>query len=64
MSEADAGSTVNNLEKAEQIPEKLRQEPYRLVVNDCIAKSIRLKKGCKPLGIPARVVVCIGLARA
>jgi len=55
---------VNNLEKAEKIAKRLRQEPYSLLRNDCITKSIRLKRECKALGIPARVVACIGLARA
>ncbi len=55
---------MNNLEKAEEIAERLRQEPYNLFINDCFTKSIRLKRQCKALGIPARVVACIGLARA
>ena len=64
VSEADEDSEVNNLEKAEKIAERLRQEPYNLLRNDCITKSIRLKRECKALGIPARIVACIGLARA
>jgi len=55
---------VNDSEKAEEIAEKLRQEPYHLLSNDCIQKSVRLKPECKALGIPVKVVVCIGLARA
>jgi len=55
---------MSNLRKAEKIAERLRQEPYILFRNDCITKSIRLKRECESLGIPARVVVCIGLARA
>jgi len=55
---------VSNLEKAERIAEQLRQEPYRLFRNDCITKSLRLKKNCKAEGIPASVVVCLGLAKA
>ncbi len=55
---------MNSIEKAEEIAERLRQEPYNLFINDCFTKSIRLKRQCKALGIPARVVACIGLARA
>ncbi len=55
---------MSNLEKVEAIAERLRQEPYYLFRNDCFTKSIRLKRQCKALGIPARVVACIGLARA
>jgi hypothetical protein len=55
---------MSNIEKAEIIAEKLRQEPYNLLFNDCITKSLRLKRECKAIGIPVRVVACIGLARA
>ena len=55
---------MDSLEEAEQIAEQLRRESYRLLTNDCIIKSLRFKKACKSKGIPARVVVCIGLARA
>lgn len=55
---------MNNLEKAEVIAEKLRQEPYDLLRNDCITKSLRFKKQCRTMSIDAKVVVCIGLARA
>jgi hypothetical protein len=55
---------MGNIAKADEIAEKLRQEPYRLLNNDCITKSVRLKRQCRALGIPVRVVVCIGLARA
>lgn len=55
---------MENLEKAQEIAEKLRHEPYKTLTNDCIIKSVRLKRQCRNLGIPARVVVCIGLARA
>jgi len=64
ISEADGGSEVSDLAKVEKIAERLRQEPYNLLRNDCITKSIRLKRQCKALGIPARVVACIGLTRA
>ena len=55
---------MSNLEKAEEIAERLRQEPYDVFRNDCFTKSIRLKRECKAQGIPVRVVACIGLARA
>ena len=55
---------MSNREKAEIIAEKLRQEPYHLLNNDCITKSLRFKNECKAMGIPARAVACIGLARA
>ena len=64
VSEADEDSEVNNLEKTEKIAETLRQEPYNLLTNDCLTKSIRLKRECKALGVPVRVVACIDLARA
>jgi hypothetical protein len=55
---------MDNILKAEEIAWKLRQEPYRLLSNDCITKSVRLKKQCRALSIPVKVVICIGLARA
>lgn len=55
---------MSNLEKAEEVAERLRQEPYNLFTNDCFTKSARLKRQCKAQGIAARVVACIGLARA
>lgn len=55
---------MDNLKKAEELAEQLRQEPYFLFRNDCISKSLRLKRQCKKLGIAARVVVCIGISKA
>jgi hypothetical protein len=55
---------MDNVLKVEEIAYHLRQEPYHLLNNDCITKSVRLKKQCRTLGIPVKVVVCIGLARA
>jgi hypothetical protein len=55
---------MTNLESAGRIAEQLRQEPYKLLSNDCITKSRRLQKECRKLGIPCKVVVCIGIARA
>ncbi len=55
---------MENLERVQQIAESLRHEPYRLFRNDCISKSRRLKKACISMGINARLVVCVGYARA
>jgi hypothetical protein len=55
---------LSNLEEVEKIAERLRQEPYNLFRNDCITKSIRLKRECKALGVSAHVVACIGISRA
>ncbi len=55
---------MSNLVRAEEIAEKIRQEPYILFKYDCIWKSVEFKRRCLAAGIPARVVVCIGLARA
>ena len=55
---------MSDIEKAEGIAERLRQEPYHTFSNDCIIKSIRFRSRCRAAGIPARAVVCIGLARA
>lgn len=55
---------MSDVEKAEEIAEALRCEPYILFSNDCIAKSRRLKRACLALGIKARLVVCLGYARA
>ena len=55
---------MDNFKKAEELAEKLRQEPYVLFKNDCISKSLRLKRQCKDLGIDASVVVCIGISKA
>jgi hypothetical protein len=55
---------MSNLEKAQEMAERLRKEPYRFLTNDCLIKSAKLKKECKPLGISARIVTCIGLVRA
>ncbi len=55
---------INKIAIVEEMAERLRKEPYKLLTNDCIIKSIRLKRACLRAGIPAKVVVCIGLARA
>jgi len=55
---------MDNFKKAEELAEKLRQEPYVLFKNDCLSKSLRLRRQCKDLGIDASVVVCIGISKA
>ena len=52
------------LDIAENIARPIRYEPYHLLSNDCIIKSIKFKRACRKLGITAKVVVCIGLAKA
>jgi hypothetical protein len=52
------------VERAEQIAENLRHEPYILFRNDCIGKSRRLKNACRSIGIPVRVVICLGYGHA
>ena len=44
----------------EEIAEKLRQEKYRLLSNNCLIKSVRFARECKRLGIDAKVVFCLG----
>ena len=55
---------MERLEKTEEIAEVLRHEPYNLLKNDCITKSVRFKRTCISEGITARIAVCIGLARS
>ncbi len=50
--------------KVEEIAGNLRQEPYSLLRNDCIIKSVRFARECRQSGIPAKVVLCIGLVKA
>lgn len=48
----------------EKIAEDLRQEPYHLFINDCLAKSIRFRSQCRRRGIKAYVIWCtLGLAK-
>lgn len=51
-----------DLHKAEEIAESLRQEPYSLLKNNCISKSLRFRRICKSEGIPARIAICLGLS--
>jgi len=47
----------------EHLAEELRQEPFIMLKTNCITKSLRLKKQLKALGIPARILLCLGTAR-
>ncbi|MFQ5997167.1 MAG: hypothetical protein ACE5KP_06040, partial [Dehalococcoidales bacterium] len=55
---------MSQLEKVEEIAERLRHEPYNFLTNDCFIKARKLKRECAVLGIPVRIVACIGLVRA
>ena len=55
---------MSHLEKAEEIAERLRHEPYILFKSDCLTKSLRFKRECQSIGIGASAVACIGLGRA
>lgn len=53
---------MTDMQKAEEIAESLRQEPYSLLKNNCISKSVRFRRMCKSEDIPARLVICLGLS--
>ncbi len=55
---------MNELEKVEEIAQQLQREPYSLLTNDCLMKSLKLRRQCETLGIRAKVVACIGIVRA
>ena len=42
---------MDKYEKVEEIAGALRQEPYHTLTNDCITKSVRLKRQCRALGL-------------
>lgn len=50
---------MTKLAEAEKETEKLRQEPYKLLTNNCIHRSIRLIRECKEKGIEAKFVLGI-----
>jgi hypothetical protein len=55
---------MNRLEVAEEIAQKLREEPYHLFRNDCFSKSIRFCRECQRRGITSKLVWCLlGLAK-
>lgn len=54
------------METVDAIVERLRQEPHHVLGfrrSNCIAKSFRLKRECRRIGIDTKAVICIGLIR-
>lgn len=51
-------------QEVDSVAEALRREPYALLTNDCITKSIRFVRACRRRGIRARMVLTIGRATA
>jgi len=45
----------------EEMAERFRHEPYHLLFNNCINKSVGFVKECKKVGIDAKFVLCLGL---
>ncbi|MBI4289051.1 MAG: lasso peptide biosynthesis protein [Chloroflexi bacterium] len=52
------------LQQADRIAEALRREPYSLLTNDCITKSVRFVRACRRCGIKAHVVLTVGRSQA
>ncbi|MBA7709250.1 hypothetical protein ES703_118163 [subsurface metagenome] len=50
-------------EVVEELAEVLRQETFHWLLNNCLTKSIRLKRQCLERGIKTKVVLCFGYAR-
>jgi len=50
--------------RMEEIAERLRHEPYNLLFNNCIVKTIRFVRECKKVEIDAKAVFCFGLVPA
>ncbi|MFH1651025.1 MAG: hypothetical protein ABID87_02815 [Chloroflexota bacterium] len=55
---------MTDLALVEKLAEKLRQEPYRTLTNDCFVKSARLKRQLRRRGLNSRVIATIGLGQA
>lgn len=55
---------MTNVQRAEELAEKLRQEDFSFMRNSCIRKSIRLKRQLKGHGVSSRILFCIGTAKA
>ncbi len=64
LGQAPGDRGMDTVRRAEALAEALRREPYHLLTNDCITKSVRFKRACTAVGLPARVALCLGLARA
>jgi len=45
------------------IADRLRQEPFNTITNNCIIKSLRFKRECKRIGVDAYVVIAVGIVR-
>lgn len=52
------------MREAEEMAEEFRQEPYSLLGNNCIRKAFGFRRKYRLEGGIARVVICIGIARA
>ena len=48
----------------EEIAERFRHEPYHLLFNNCINKSVKFVRECKKVDIDAKFVFCFGLVPA
>jgi len=60
----EMGVALGSRPEIGEAAERLRREPYRLLLNNCLIKSVRLAGQCRSLGVEARVVLCLGLASA
>jgi len=49
--------------KIDEIAEKLRQESFHTITNNCLIKSFRFKRECKRIGVDAQVVITVGIVR-
>lgn len=50
-------------EKINAIAERLRGEPFHMLMNNCILKSIRFRRMCQAIGVSARVVFALVIVR-
>ncbi len=50
--------------KLNKLIEKIREESYHLLTNNCFGKSFKFKRKCHELGVEVRIVICIGLVKA
>lgn len=47
--------------RVEHIAERLRKEPFHILRNNCLIKSLRFRKECREIGVGARVVFALVL---
>lgn len=64
MIEVNRGAAEISQEEVQQIAEKIRYEPYRLLTNNCYHKSWKFLKEASIRGITAKMCPVIGLGRA